>query len=104
MELVVIISAHAGDLMSRLKTFSLSLEVICAAVETLCQLGYSDDIKQTQVENLCVCSVPFETGDSCVSEFNLFKRSDSTITIVKHDFLLCHVVFFYSGFSEHTLW
>eukprot|EP00066_Takifugu_rubripes_P012190 XP_011601456.1 PREDICTED: condensin-2 complex subunit D3 [Takifugu rubripes] len=37
-----------GDLMSRLKTFTLSLEVICAAVETLCQLGYSDDIKQTQ--------------------------------------------------------
>lgn len=49
-----IISVLAGDLMSRLKTFTLSLEVICAAVETLCQLGYSDDIKQTQVGLLCL--------------------------------------------------
>uniref|UniRef100_A0A3Q3WCI5 Condensin-2 complex subunit D3 n=1 Tax=Mola mola TaxID=94237 RepID=A0A3Q3WCI5_MOLML len=37
-----------SDLMSWLKTFTLSLEVICAAVETLCQLGRSEDIKQTQ--------------------------------------------------------
>ncbi|KAK5908137.1 hypothetical protein CgunFtcFv8_016218 [Champsocephalus gunnari] len=36
------------DLMSWLKTFSLPLEVICAAVETLYQLGRSEDIKQTQ--------------------------------------------------------
>ncbi|CAG05147.1 unnamed protein product, partial [Tetraodon nigroviridis] len=37
-----------GDLMSWLKAFTLSLEVICAAVETLFQLGHSDDVKQTQ--------------------------------------------------------
>ncbi|XP_018549604.1 condensin-2 complex subunit D3 [Lates calcarifer] len=37
-----------NDLMSWLKTFTLSLEVISAAVETLYQLGCSDDIKQTQ--------------------------------------------------------
>ncbi|XP_031735143.1 condensin-2 complex subunit D3 isoform X2 [Anarrhichthys ocellatus] len=36
------------DLMSWLKTFTLSLEVICAAVETLYQLGRSEDVKQTQ--------------------------------------------------------
>ncbi|KAM9364165.1 LOW QUALITY PROTEIN: condensin-2 complex subunit D3-L-like [Pholidichthys leucotaenia] len=36
-----------ADLMSWLKTFT-SLEVICAAVETLYQLGCSEDIKQTQ--------------------------------------------------------
>ncbi|KAM9344578.1 condensin-2 complex subunit D3 [Symphorus nematophorus] len=36
------------DLMSWLKTFTLSLEVISAAVETLFQLGRSEDIKQTQ--------------------------------------------------------
>ncbi|KAM7408019.1 hypothetical protein PAMA_001936 [Pampus argenteus] len=36
------------DLMSWLKTFTLSLEVISAAVETLYQLGNSKDVKQTQ--------------------------------------------------------
>ncbi|XP_040906250.1 condensin-2 complex subunit D3 isoform X2 [Toxotes jaculatrix] len=36
------------DLMSRLKTFTLSLEVISAAVETLYQLGRSEDVKETQ--------------------------------------------------------
>uniref|UniRef100_A0A4W6DQM3 Non-SMC condensin II complex, subunit D3 n=1 Tax=Lates calcarifer TaxID=8187 RepID=A0A4W6DQM3_LATCA len=41
-----------NDLMSWLKTFTLSLEVISAAVETLYQLGCSDDIKQTQVGDL----------------------------------------------------
>uniref|UniRef100_A0A3B5A2Y2 Non-SMC condensin II complex subunit D3 n=1 Tax=Stegastes partitus TaxID=144197 RepID=A0A3B5A2Y2_9TELE len=39
------------DLMSWLKTFALSLEVISAAVETLYQLGKHEDLKQTQVEN-----------------------------------------------------
>ncbi|XP_034537815.1 condensin-2 complex subunit D3 isoform X2 [Notolabrus celidotus] len=37
-----------GELMSWLKTFMLSLEVISAAVETLHQLGRCEDIKQTQ--------------------------------------------------------
>uniref|UniRef100_A0A8D0AD48 Non-SMC condensin II complex, subunit D3 n=1 Tax=Sander lucioperca TaxID=283035 RepID=A0A8D0AD48_SANLU len=37
-----------NDLMSWLKTFTLSLEVICAAVETLCQYGRSENIKETQ--------------------------------------------------------
>lgn len=37
-----------GDLMSQLKTFSLSLDVISAAVEALFQYGRSEDIKQTQ--------------------------------------------------------
>ncbi|XP_063731625.1 condensin-2 complex subunit D3 isoform X2 [Eleginops maclovinus] len=37
-----------GDLMTWLKMFSLPLEVICAAVETLYQFGRSEDIKQTQ--------------------------------------------------------
>lgn len=37
------------DLMSWLKTFSLSLEVISAAVETLYQLGRSQDVRETQV-------------------------------------------------------
>ncbi|XP_060896813.1 condensin-2 complex subunit D3 [Labrus mixtus] len=37
-----------SDLMSWLKTFTLSLEVISAAVETLHQLGHSEDVKQTQ--------------------------------------------------------
>ncbi|XP_042290067.1 condensin-2 complex subunit D3 [Thunnus maccoyii] len=37
-----------NDLMSWLKTFTLSLEMISAAVETLYQLGSSEDIKQTQ--------------------------------------------------------
>nr|XP_040034892.1 condensin-2 complex subunit D3 [Gasterosteus aculeatus aculeatus] len=37
-----------ADLMSWLKTFTLSLDVICAAVETLYQLGRSKEIKQTQ--------------------------------------------------------
>ncbi|TNN32148.1 Condensin-2 complex subunit D3 [Liparis tanakae] len=37
-----------ADLMSWLKTFTLSLEVICAAVETLYQLGRSEDVKETQ--------------------------------------------------------
>ncbi|XP_008288507.1 condensin-2 complex subunit D3 [Stegastes partitus] len=36
------------DLMSWLKTFALSLEVISAAVETLYQLGKHEDLKQTQ--------------------------------------------------------
>ncbi|MEQ2288047.1 hypothetical protein AMECASPLE_018971 [Ameca splendens] len=36
------------DLMSWLKTSSLSLEVISAATQSLYQLGYSDDIKRTQ--------------------------------------------------------
>ncbi|XP_062286238.1 condensin-2 complex subunit D3 isoform X2 [Scomber scombrus] len=36
------------DLMSWLKTFTLPLEVISAAVETLHQLGSSEDVKQTQ--------------------------------------------------------
>uniref|UniRef100_A0A7N8XVQ2 Non-SMC condensin II complex, subunit D3 n=1 Tax=Mastacembelus armatus TaxID=205130 RepID=A0A7N8XVQ2_9TELE len=36
------------DLMSLLKTFTLSLEVISAAVETIYQLGRSDDVRQTQ--------------------------------------------------------
>lgn len=40
------------DLLSWLKTFSLSLTLISAAIDTLCQLGSSDDIKQTQVEQL----------------------------------------------------
>lgn len=35
--------------MSWLKTFTLSLEVINAAVETLYYFGHSDDIKETQV-------------------------------------------------------
>ncbi|XP_054885394.1 condensin-2 complex subunit D3 isoform X2 [Poeciliopsis prolifica] len=38
----------SADLMSWLKTFSLSLEVISAAMQTLYQLGCSEDIKQTQ--------------------------------------------------------
>ncbi|XP_041646222.1 condensin-2 complex subunit D3 isoform X2 [Cheilinus undulatus] len=37
-----------SDLMSLLKTFTLSLEVISAAVETLYQFGCSEDVKQTQ--------------------------------------------------------
>ncbi|XP_017277136.1 condensin-2 complex subunit D3 isoform X2 [Kryptolebias marmoratus] len=37
-----------ADLMSWLKTFSLSLEMISASVQTLFQLGSSEDIKQTQ--------------------------------------------------------
>ncbi|KAM4730294.1 condensin-2 complex subunit D3 [Anableps anableps] len=37
-----------ADLMSWLKTFSLSLEVISASMQTLYQLGSSDDIKHTQ--------------------------------------------------------
>ncbi|XP_029031397.1 condensin-2 complex subunit D3 isoform X2 [Betta splendens] len=37
-----------SDLMSWLKTFTLSLEIISAAIETLYLLGRSDDIKQTQ--------------------------------------------------------
>ncbi|CAG6018121.1 unnamed protein product [Menidia menidia] len=37
-----------ADLMSWLKKFTLSLEVISSAVETLYQLGQSEDIKQTQ--------------------------------------------------------
>uniref|UniRef100_A0A3Q3JDK2 Condensin complex subunit 1 C-terminal domain-containing protein n=1 Tax=Monopterus albus TaxID=43700 RepID=A0A3Q3JDK2_MONAL len=40
------------DLISRLKTFTLSLEVISAAVDTLYQLGHSEDIKQTQVGDM----------------------------------------------------
>ncbi|KAG7999876.1 Condensin-2 complex subunit D3 [Nibea albiflora] len=36
------------DLMTWLKTFTLSLEVISAAVETLFQFGRSEDIKETQ--------------------------------------------------------
>uniref|UniRef100_A0A7N8WQ28 Non-SMC condensin II complex, subunit D3 n=1 Tax=Mastacembelus armatus TaxID=205130 RepID=A0A7N8WQ28_9TELE len=40
------------DLMSLLKTFTLSLEVISAAVETIYQLGRSDDVRQTQVKHL----------------------------------------------------
>uniref|UniRef100_A0A3B4F4U4 Non-SMC condensin II complex subunit D3 n=1 Tax=Pundamilia nyererei TaxID=303518 RepID=A0A3B4F4U4_9CICH len=37
-----------ADLMSWLKTFTLPLEVISSAVQTLYQFGCSDDIKQTQ--------------------------------------------------------
>ncbi|XP_043992629.1 condensin-2 complex subunit D3 isoform X1 [Gambusia affinis] len=37
-----------ADLMSWLKTFSLSLEVISAAMQTLYQLGCSEDVKHTQ--------------------------------------------------------
>ncbi|XP_030581686.1 condensin-2 complex subunit D3 isoform X2 [Archocentrus centrarchus] len=37
-----------GDLMSWLKTFTLPLEMISSAVETLYQLGCSEDMKQTQ--------------------------------------------------------
>lgn len=42
----------AADLMSWLKTFTLPLEVISSAVETLYQFGCSDDIKQTQVREI----------------------------------------------------
>ncbi|XP_027863592.1 condensin-2 complex subunit D3 isoform X1 [Xiphophorus couchianus] len=38
----------AADLMSWLKTFSLSLEVISAAMQTLYQVGCSEDFKHTQ--------------------------------------------------------
>jgi len=38
-----------ADLTSWLKAFNLSLEGIRAAVQTLYQLGHSEDIKQTQV-------------------------------------------------------
>lgn len=38
--------------MSRLKTFTMSLNVISAAIETLYQFLCSEDIKQTQVELL----------------------------------------------------
>uniref|UniRef100_A0A3P8WQ73 Non-SMC condensin II complex, subunit D3 n=1 Tax=Cynoglossus semilaevis TaxID=244447 RepID=A0A3P8WQ73_CYNSE len=41
------------DLMSRLKRFDMSLEVISAAVDTLFQLGRDEDIKQTQVCRRC---------------------------------------------------
>lgn len=45
--------------MSWLKTFTLSLEVVCAAVETLFQLGHSDNLTQTQVGILhLICSLP----------------------------------------------
>ncbi|XP_077468877.1 condensin-2 complex subunit D3 [Stigmatopora argus] len=37
------------DLISWLKSFTMSLEVISAAIDTLCQFGSSDDVKQTQV-------------------------------------------------------
>ncbi|KAK7901548.1 hypothetical protein WMY93_018317 [Mugilogobius chulae] len=40
------------DLMSQLKTFSLSLDVISAAVEALVQYGRSEDVKLTQVKHL----------------------------------------------------
>lgn len=43
------------ELLSWLKTFSLSLTMISAAIDTLCQLGSSDDIKQTQVEQRTTC-------------------------------------------------
>lgn len=46
------VSASLDDLMSWLKTFTLSLEVISAAVETLYHLGHSEDIKLTQVGDL----------------------------------------------------
>lgn len=39
----------ADDLMRWLKSFSMSLELISAAIDTLQQLGSSDDVKQTQV-------------------------------------------------------
>ncbi|XP_029922361.1 condensin-2 complex subunit D3 [Myripristis murdjan] len=41
-------SKIVDDLMSLLKTFNLSLELISAAIETLFQFGRSDDVKQTQ--------------------------------------------------------
>lgn len=44
-----------AELLSWLKTFSLSLTMISAAIDTLCQLGSSDDIKQTQVEQRATC-------------------------------------------------
>lgn len=40
--------------MSWLKTLTLSLEVISAAIETLYQLGSSEDVKQTQVGDLTI--------------------------------------------------
>ena len=56
---LILFSLSPDDLMSWLKTFTLSLEVISAAVETLYQLGSSEDIKQTQVRDLafslCIC-------------------------------------------------
>ncbi|KAF7667854.1 hypothetical protein LDENG_00040740 [Lucifuga dentata] len=52
------------DLMTWLKMFTLSLEVISAAVETLFQLGRSEDVKETQAflnqhcgELLSICEV-----------------------------------------------
>lgn len=41
-----------GDLMSWLKTFTLPIEVISVAVETLYHYGSCEDIKQTQVGDL----------------------------------------------------
>lgn len=83
--------------MSWLKAFTLSLEVICAAVETLFQLGHSDDVKQTQVGILTfICSVLVgnQREKSCDSEFNLFSLPDTAITLffsfLFQDFLNTH--------------
>lgn len=95
--------------MSWLKTFSLSLKVICAAVETLCQFGRSEDIKQTQVwppflHRMLASNIP--AGGSHGSMWG-----QSRVYTFDKACCFCHIIhwyvfgFFYGlGFSQRALW
>lgn len=56
--------------MSWLKTFTLPLEVISSAVETLYQFGCSEDIKQTQVRDIytSAADVLYDSNEILFSE------------------------------------
>lgn len=60
----------AADLMSWLKTFTLPLEVISSAVQTLYQFGCSEDIKQTQVRDIytSAADVLYDSNEILFSE------------------------------------
>lgn len=88
--------------MSWLKTFTLSLEVIDAAVETLYCFGHSEDIKETQVwpfffcPFISTCDIP--AGGSHGSSALVF-----TLT-ARSDLVICLCVVFTSGLFKPTLW
>ncbi|CAJ1066500.1 condensin-2 complex subunit D3 isoform X1 [Xyrichtys novacula] len=76
-----------ADLMSWLKTFTLSLEVISAAVETLFQLGHSQDFKQTQAFLNQHCGELVSVSEAYLAEIILSGKGTQNLNVelmIKH--------------------
>lgn len=120
----------AADLMSWLKTFTLPLEVISSAVETLYQFGCSEDIKQTQVRDIytSAADVLYDSNEILFSEtvvglhpvwmtisqtqeqcnLVIFKQAVPKLLLkvwIRYDWRPLWVcLVFLSGFPEPALW